>query len=270
LADVRTLAHGSGLDVFDVELQFGGMMSAFRTINSIVAGTALIASAATVAGAQQRELFQWSGSVDQEVQITMNGRNVTASNIGPSEPGQRRANLISALPRTDGQVTVQVVNGRGAVDVISQPTAQNGYTARIRVRDPQGGASNYRLNVYWQAVSGGEVGPAYGRDRDNRGALGGGQRALQWSGDVDDNLLITLRPGGVAYRTVRGSDPRGIQSSFRGMPTNVTGVTVSVREGRGSVDVVQQPSAANGYTALIRVRDPQSGFGHYNFDVMWQ
>lgn len=244
-------------------------MSVGRTINTIVAGTALIAGAAAIAGAQQRELFHWSGTVDQEVQITMNGRNITANNIGPSEPGQRRANLVSALPRMDGQVNVQVVNGRGAVDVISQPTAQNGYTAVIRVRDPQGGASPYRLNVYWQPMSAGEVGAPLGRERGDR-AFAGGRQALQWSGDVDDKLLITLRPSGVSYRTVEGNQPRGIESSFRGLPRSVTGVSVSVREGRGSVDVVQQPSAANGYTALIRVTDPQSGFGHYNFNVMWQ
>src|SRR5439155_1197050 len=55
--------------------------------------------------------------------------------------------------------------GRGQVDVVQQPTARNGYTAIVRVRDPQGGAGNYRINAFWQPVSAGEVAPPFGRDR---------------------------------------------------------------------------------------------------------
>ena len=35
------------------------------------------------------------------------------------------------------------------------------------------------------------------------------------------------------------------------------------------VTVVQQPTAANGYTAVIRIQDPQRGPGHYSFEVTW-
>jgi hypothetical protein len=238
-----------------------------KIIWSVAASTALLAGISTISSAQQRELFHWSGRVDQEVQLTMSGRSLTTSNLGPSEPGQRGANVVSALPRVDGQVSVQLVTGRGSVDVIRQPTEENGYTAIIRIRDPQGGADNYRLNAYWQPVAAGEVGPPFGR-ADGRAR--GGRVALQWNGEVDDNLLITLRPRGVSYRTVSGSDPRAIESSFNGLPSGVTNIDVNVRDGRGQVFVVQQPTPANGYTAVLRVRDPQPGYGHYSFDVLWQ
>ncbi len=141
------------------------------------------------------------------------------------------------------------------------------------IRDPQGGAGDYRLNVSWQPTAGGEVGPPFGRgsgrgrdrdrDRDSR-------VALQWSGDVDGNLLITLRSGGISYKTVRGSDPRGIQSSFNGLPAGSGNIDVTQREGRGQVTVIQQPTRENGYTAVLRVLDPQPGYGHYSFDVTWR
>ena len=38
-------------------------------------------------------------------------------------------------------------------------------------------------------------------------------------------------------------------------------------QGRGTVYVAQQPNASNGYTAVIRVRDPQGGYGFYDFEV---
>jgi hypothetical protein len=233
---------------------------------------ALAFGSTSVAHAQQRELFTWSGRVDQEVQLTMRGRQLSATAIGPREPGVRRTSVMSPLPRTDGEVSVQVVNGRGTVDVIQQPNAQNGYTATLRVRDPEGGVGNYRLNVYWQPMAAGEVGRPYGRVGRARGMDVGrrGRVALQWSGNVDDNLLIMLRPSGLSYRVVDGRQPTGIQSSFNGLPSGAAAVDVEQTEGRGSVSIVQQPSATNGYTAMIRVVDPQSGYGHYSFDVTWR
>jgi hypothetical protein len=234
-------------------------------------------SVAAGAHAQQRQLFQWAGRVDQEVQITISGRTLTTTNIGPSEPGSRGSNVLTAIPRMDGEVSVTVVDGRGQVDVIQQPTARNGYTAIVRVRDPQGGAGAYRLNAYWQPVAAGEVGPpfgrgrGYGRDRDARDRDAYGNRtALMWSGDVDDNLEIQLQPSGISYRTVRGASPRGVQSAVSRIPRSDVELMINQTEGRGQVFVVQQPTEENGYTARIRVRDPQPGFGHYAFSVTWR
>ena len=238
---------------------------------------ALVAAVPSAARAQQRELFTWNGRVDQEIQLTMSGRRLSTTDVGPREPGTRRTNVLSALPRSDGEVTAQVVDGRGTVDVVQQPSAENGYTTRLRIRDPEGGVGNYRVNVYWQPVASGEVGPPFGRGRGMGGRAMGergmgrrGRVALQWSGNVDDKLLIMLRPSGLSYRTVDGRSPEGIQSSFTGLPAAARMVDVRQTEGRGSVTVVQQPSADNGYTAMIRVVDPQSGYGHYSFDVMWR
>jgi hypothetical protein len=70
--------------------------------------------------------------------------------------------------------------------------------------------------------------------------------------------------------TLRGESTRGVRSSIagRGLSDYAT-VDVRQLEGRGSVTVVQQPSARNGYTAVIEIRDPRSGYGYYDFDVVW-
>lgn len=238
-----------------------------RELTMGAALAALVAAVPSAARAQQRELFTWNGRVDQEIQLTMRGRSLTTSDIGPREPGTRRTNVVSALPRTDGEVTVQVLNGRGTVDVVQQPNAENGYTTTLRIRDPEGGVGSYRVNVYWQPAASGEVGPPFGRAMGRRGRR---RVALQWSGNVDDKLLIMLRPSGLSYRTLDGRAPEGIESSFNGLPAAATMVDVRQTEGRGSVTVVQQPSPDNGYTAMIRVVDPQSGYGHYSFEVMWR
>jgi hypothetical protein len=47
-------------------------------------------------------------------------------------------------------------------------------------------------------------------------------------------------------------------------------VRVEVDCGRSGVSISQRPHSSNGYTAICKVRDAQSEFGHYDFDVTWR
>src|SRR5947207_12398150 len=81
------------------------------------------------------ELFEWSGRVDREVQVVMRGGNIWTNNIGQTEYPRARSRTFSRLPNQDGEVVVERLNGRGSVDVIQQPTRQNGYTTIVRILD---------------------------------------------------------------------------------------------------------------------------------------
>lgn len=245
-----------------------------------------------------QELFQWNGRVDREVQIVMRGGNVWTNDIGQTEPGRARSRTFGVLPREDGQVMVQVQNGRGDVDVIQQPTARNGYTTIVRIRDPRSGADNYRLTAYWQGYSYGNVsdrnrGIGRGRNRNDQGGVyrrgrddgddddrggsrGGydqsgnyGRSVLHWSGNVDDELELRIQNGRIDYRTISGKQPMNIRADGGNLDIGRSDarVVVTQNQGRGSVIVVQQPSAWNGYTTVIRIRDPQGGYGYYDFDL---
>lgn len=99
----------------------------------------------------QRELFEWRGNVDQEIRIQMRGGRTSVMDMGPRENGAySRVRPVSAVPATDGYVNVQVMQGRGRVDVVQQPSVQNGYTTVVRVRDRQGGAGSYDIAAFWQ------------------------------------------------------------------------------------------------------------------------
>lgn len=215
----------------------------------------------------QRELFQWSGRVDQQVLLTMSGRKITTTNLGPSEPGQLGMAVISALPSRDGEVSVRMLEGRGTADVIRQPSAENGFTAVIRIRDPKGGSGLYRIEADWQPMAAGEIGPPLLErsmsDYDHH-------VALRWSGDVDDDLVITLGPNELNYHTRSGRDPTMVESTLNGIPEGTSGIWISEREGRDPVVVIQQPSADNGYTAKLRIHDVERGSSHYSFDVLWR
>ena len=95
---------------------------------------------------------------------------------------------------------------------------------------------------------------------------------MHWSGNVDDELEIRLQNGRVEYRTLRGAQPTSIRATNgnASMPRTNAQISVVQNQGRGSVTVVQQPSSWNGYTTVLRVKDPQGGYGYYDFDLMWQ
>lgn len=141
---------------------------------------ALASAQRGVQGNGQRELFEWRGNVDQEVRVQMRGGRTSVMGMGPRETtayDQMRA--VSAVPAADGYVSVQMLQGRGRVDVVQQPTAQNGYTTIVRVRDTQGGAGSYDIAAFWEPTgnygygNSGNYGTygTYGRPYPNGGSV---------------------------------------------------------------------------------------------------
>src|SRR5262249_4665906 len=122
-------------------------------LRSIPLAAAALVGLAPVVTAQGQQLFEWDGRVDREVQIVTRGNQLSTRNIGAPEPGRARSRMFADLPRMDGQVRVQVLNGRGNVDVIQQPNSGNGFTTIVRIQDPRSGSDDYRVVGYWQGYS---------------------------------------------------------------------------------------------------------------------
>ncbi len=254
----------------------------------------LVLAAAAGAAAQERPLFEWNGRVDREVRLVMRDRSLKPQFAGWKDrfsPDHGR--VFNVLPREDGYVTVRVLRGRGDVDVVEQPSNRNGYTAVIRIADQRGGYGDYRLQAFWRPARGGwgSNAPWGGRDRDgddrrgdaggwngggwpnggwNDGRWGNGHGTMHWSGAVDDQVEIRIQGRDVRYYNVSGEGTRDVRQDMSGaLPDRNLSVHVDKHQGRGQVDVIQQPSSWNGYTALIRVRDGRAGAGYYDFDVTW-
>lgn len=262
---------------------------------SIPLAAAALVGLAQVGFAQGQEVFRWNGRVDREVQVVVRGNEIWTRNVGFSEPGGARGRVTSMLPRANGQLRIEVLEGRGDVEVIQQPRSDNGYTAIVRIQDPRSGSADYRLAGYWEGYSNGEyVGwPGRGRDRDNdrgrdypgnggygdrgNGGYGGNgrygnQTILHWSGQVDNEAEVRIQNGRVDYRTTRGNDLRDVRydAGNLDMQRGNGQVVVSVNQGRGDVVVVQQPSPMNRWTTVVRIRDPQGGYGRYDFNLFWR
>jgi hypothetical protein len=215
------------------------------------------------AHAQETVLGTWNGRVDREVQLTIRGTNVSSSTLSGQQLNGR-FRLARPLPQQDGTVRAEATSGRGDVSVLQQPSSSNGYTAIIKMTDRSRGADRYRVTTYWAPAT--TVMPGRGGMVRGRGAV------LRWSGDVDADADIHWRAGNVTQRNLNANIVRNPSSSVTGnVVVNRPGqITVNMRAGRGTVEVVQQPDANNRWTAVIRIHDPQSGYGHYELDAFWR
>ena len=110
-----------------------------------------------------------------------------------------------------------------------------------------------------------------GRGNGGYGNAGYGAGALQWRGAVDDLVEIRVQGSRVDYVTRSGATVRDVQTrvSGSGLPDRDVNVTIRNSQGRGTVWVAEQPSSRNNYTAIIRVKDGQSGYGYYDFQATW-
>ena len=102
----------------------------------------------------RREVYEWAGVVDKEVQIQLRGGRAYVRGIGEGDDRASRGRIISGLPQQPGNLIIQRLDGRGEVSVIEQPSARNNYTATFRIRDPRGGADRYRIAVFFEPVGG--------------------------------------------------------------------------------------------------------------------
>lgn len=258
--------------------------------SSVCAGLFVVATQggampATPTAHVDRTLFTWTGRVDREVLIVVRGRDVFTRGFDAALPS--RARVRSALPRTSANVVVQVNDGRGEVDVIVQPSARNDYQAVVRVRDPRAGADTYRITAYVDdrgddGNTGNDGGWGRGgrRDRERFPGNGNGRGnnrndgdgSLNWSGRVDNVVDIQIAGRRVDTITRNGVRATDVNASVRGsgLPSRNVNLRIDQQSGRGSITVVQQPSAWNGYTAIIRINDARSGAAYYDFTADWE
>jgi hypothetical protein len=203
-----------------------------RIMKSTLLSFALVVGGTSALSAQQ-ELFQWTGRVDREVRIVMRGDDVWTQDVSGRGSRRTRARVVRALPTQAGQVRVQLLDGRGDVSVIQQPTSGNNYTTIVRIYDRSGGADRYRLAAYWQPIRGrwgydrGDIDDRDGRWDDRRSG------ALRWSGAVDDQVEIRIQGRNVDTRTLSGNGARDVRANVGGRALPRRDVTVSVRQRSG-------------------------------------
>lgn len=92
-----------------------------------------------------------------------------------------------------------------------------------------------------------------------------------WRGMVDDRVHLVISGTSVELRTLSGRETTDVSYSFTmPLPRADAVVRVVKIEGRGTASVIQQPSAENGYQAIVEVYDRASGARDYQLEIIWR
>jgi hypothetical protein len=94
---------------------------------------------------------------------------------------------------------------------------------------------------------------------------------IAWSGVVDGVEEIIISGSSASVRHIGGNSPREVRASFSAaVPRSPMEVKLIWQTGRGPIEIIQQPSPANGYTTIVRIDDSQKGGDkRYEFTLRW-
>jgi len=199
----------------------------------------------------------WSGRVDNIARLMLQGNTLQVQDLTNSGVQTTNQNVNGALPRRAVIVNANKFAGRGTVTIVQQPSRANGYAAIIEISDTRGGADNYRVDLNWQSSGPGREEP-YSPGR------------VTWRGRVDNTANIIVAGNSVSTETVAGSPAFGQTSNINGyLAARPGSIRVRKVNGRGTVNVVQQPSWENDYTAIIRIYDSDGGADNYELEISW-
>jgi hypothetical protein len=92
-----------------------------------------------------------------------------------------------------------------------------------------------------------------------------------WRATVDDKVQLVIKSDTIEERTISGqTNPDGVFSFTTSLPDSPVTVGVNKKKGRGKVSVIQQPSAANDFTAIVEIYDDGGGAREYQLDIFWK
>jgi hypothetical protein len=88
---------------------------------------------------------------------------------------------------------------------------------------------------------------------------------------VDNEVEVAVRGETVSVRTLAGRDARddGSECSEPMPAQNLQGFNFEVKDSRGDIRMLEDPSRRNGFAAIVRIRDSSGGEGRYHFRLSW-
>jgi hypothetical protein len=100
--------------------------------------------------------MEWSGTVDDRVNLVIRGRNVRVQTLSGRQYGNGRYDFDRDWDDRRGdrrwdrsRANVEKLDGRGDVRIVQQPNRRNNFTTIVQITDKKGGPDRYRIRVDW-------------------------------------------------------------------------------------------------------------------------
>jgi hypothetical protein len=233
-------------------------MCNLRYIRIGALGVVLLLGRAVGLGAQDRPQFVWQGQVDGKIILHLAGKRLAVQVQDGAPVERQKFHFSDALPESRQAVRLEVLEGRGSVQVIDQPNIENHYTLAVSIQDLQSGASFYSIALYWDTSD-----TPFERSAEKT-------NKVVWTGRVDEQAIVSCHKQTCVSSAEQGAPVADERFKFsRPMPDRDSDVRLEVPQGRGEIRVIEQPRQRNNYTARVSIRDPQSGAGEYSFTLVW-
>jgi hypothetical protein len=99
---------------------------------------------------------------------------------------------------------------------------------------------------------------------------GNGVASFNWQGEIDGTSFIRIRGREVRSQSQSGLPVQNQQFDFTDpLPNAPVQVVLAEVEGRGRVNLIQQPRPENNYTVVVRIDDSKGGQSPYRFVLRW-
>jgi len=94
--------------------------------------------------------LMWSGTVQGRLKVTIQGGAALSEAIEGGALTGQRADFFRPLPaRSDLNPVAKKLRGRGEVQIVERPSDKNNYRLVFEIRNPEGSADNYEIEVDW-------------------------------------------------------------------------------------------------------------------------
>jgi hypothetical protein len=199
--------------------------------------------------------------VDNQVEVQVRGDFVTVRTLSGLDARDDGSECNASLPNRDvGPINFEVMDSRGDIRLLAEPTRRNDYTAIVAIRDSAGGFGRYHFRLSWSQTGSDYRGgpppmdrPPMRRDDDFDRSRGGGfawnnvinfrgqgRGVAAWSNAGD------LRLGDCNIDIDRGGKILAVFRAERGRALTFSGQVVAEEGGRFKADVVSEDGRLRG------------------------
>ena len=103
--------------------------------------------------------------VDNQVEVAVRGDNVSIKTLAGRDALDDGSECNAPLPNRDIQgFNFQVMDSRGEIRLLAEPSRRNDWAAIVAIRDGGGGEGRYHFRLSW-AMTGNDSGRSPGSDR---------------------------------------------------------------------------------------------------------
>ena len=207
----------------------------------------------------RQDKLVWSGRVNQEAIVSCRAKACVSDPRNGVPVADEHFKFSRPLPERPVEVRLENAQGRGEIRLIEQPGERNQYSARVLIRDREGGAGEYSFTLAWT------------RSQPKETGIDPRQPGLIWSGVVDGRVRVTVAGGASFSQVVAGATVRSERADFlRPLPARSDlNPTVKQLRGRADVQIVEYPLAANNYRLVLEIHNRENAPETCEIEVDW-